>query len=191
MDSFAAYQNSIRPTAIYADVNNGARSRAAHITFAALDLCIHAGAVADKVKKVVRDDDGTITEEKREFITRRSSDARDAAKTLTGERIGSPAPRIEPGNEVTANKLSYLALGLCGESAEVAEKIAAALSTDGGTLTEDQRAGILKEAGDTLWYLTRLVDELKSNIGSVALDNLHKVRDRRERGVSQGSGDDR
>lgn len=191
MDSFAAYQNAIRPTALYANVNNGARAKAAPLTFAALDLCVHAGAVADKVKKVVRDDNGTVTEDNREFITKRSSDARDAAKALTGERIGSPAPLISPENEVIANKLSYLALGLCGESAEVAEKVTAALSTDGGTLTEDQRAGILKEAGDTLWYLTRLVDELKADIGSVARDNMHKVLDRRERGVTQGSGDDR
>ncbi len=92
---------------------------------------------------------------------------------------------------MTANKLTYLALGLCGESAEVAEKVVGALFDGGGSLTPEQREGILKEAGDTLWYLARLVDELKADLGSVASDNIRKVTSRRERGVTQGSGDDR
>ena len=191
MDSFAAYQNSIRPTAIYANVNNGARSKAAPLTHAALDLCIHAGAVADKAKKVVRDNDGELTDDKRSFIVARAAAAVDAAHTVAGARIGTNTPHISPENNVTANKLTYLALGLCGESAEVAEKVVEALFADGGSLTPEQREGILKEAGDTLWYLARLVDELKSDLGSVAADNIRKVTSRRERGVTQGSGDDR
>ena len=190
MDSFAAYQNSIRPTALYADVNNGARAKAAPLTHAALDLCIHAGAVADKAKKVVRDDGGDITDDKRAFVMARANSARISAESLGQMRVAT-APVIAPENEVTANKLTYLALGLCGESAEVAEKISAALNDNGGALSADARQGILKEAGDTLWYLTRLVDELQSHIGDVAQDNLAKVTSRRERGVTQGSGDDR
>ena len=191
MDSFAAYQNSIRPTAIYANVNNGARSKAAPLTHAALDLCIHAGAVADKAKKVVRDNDGELTDDKKTFIVARAAAAMDAAHAVTGARIGNSIPRISPENDVTANKLTYLALGLCGESAEVAEKVVGALFDGGGALTPEQREGILKEAGDTLWYLARLVDELKADLGSVASDNIRKVTSRRERGVTQGSGDDR
>ncbi len=190
MDSFAAYQNSIRPSGVYAN-SNGARSKAASLTHAALDLCIHAGAVADKVKKVVRDDDGVLPDDKRVFIFARAGAARQAAESVVGMRIGSAVPTIAPENEVIANKLSYLALGLFGEASEVAEKVVAALSDDGGAISEDARAGILTEAGDTLWYLTRLVDELKADIGGVARDNLHKVTDRRARGVTRGSGDNR
>ena len=191
MDSFAAYQNSIRPTAIYANVNNGARSKAAPLIHTSLDLCVHAGAVADKVKKVVRDDNGNLPEDKRVFVTTRASAAVEAAQILTGERLGKDAPTISPENEVIANKLAYVALGLCGESAETAEKIAHALATNGGSLSDDERISILKEAGDVLWYLTRLVDELGGNIGDVAQGNLEKVTDRRSRGVTKGSGDNR
>lgn len=191
MDSFAAYQNSIRPTAVYANVNNGARAKAAPITHAALELCIHTGAVADKVKKIVRDDDGDMTEDKRTFIVARAAAARDAAESVAGNRIGLNVPVIAEENEVTANKLTYLALGLCGESSEVAEKVCAALSGNFGALSDEARAGILKEAGDTLWYLTRIVDELNAHIGDVARDNIRKVTDRRARGVTKGSGDDR
>lgn len=189
MDSFAAYQNSIRPSGVYAN-SNGARSKAASLTHAALDLCIHAGAVADKVKKVVRDDDGVLPDDKRAFVMARADSARISAESL-GQIRGASTPVIAPENEVIANKLTYLSLGLCGESAEVAEKIDAALREDGGALSEGARQGILKEAGDTLWYLTRLVDELSAHIGDVAQGNLAKVTSRRERGVTQGSGDDR
>jgi len=190
MDSFSAYQNTIRPTAIYANVNNGARAHSARLTMAALDLCVHAGAIADKSKKVVRDDNGTLTDEKRDFIAARAEAAVNAAEAVVRAETAVPLPDLAPEDEVTALKLSYLALGLCGESSEVAEKIVAVLE-NGGTLTDEARRGIISEVGDTLWYLTRLVDELGSHMGEVARSNLDKVTSRRARGVSQGSGDDR
>lgn len=82
--------------------------------------------------------------------------------------------------------LEYLALGLNGESGEVAEKIKKHIR-DGKELDED----FAKELGDVFWYLVRLIDELDSDIETVADQNLDKLFDRKERGKIQGSGDNR
>jgi NTP pyrophosphatase (non-canonical NTP hydrolase) len=55
---------------------------------------------------------------------------------------------------------------------------------------EDLRALAL-ELGDVLWYVSVLAGELGFDLQEVAKMNLQKLRDRRERGVLQGSGDNR
>jgi len=82
--------------------------------------------------------------------------------------------------------IEYLALGLNGESGEVAEKIKKHIR-DGKELDED----FAKELGDVLWYLTRLVDELDASLQEVAQKNLDKLFDRQERGKIKGEGDNR
>jgi len=82
--------------------------------------------------------------------------------------------------------LEYLALGLNGESGEVAEKIKKHIR-DGKELDED----FAKELGDVLWYLARLIDELDADFSEVADANLDKLFDRKDRDKLQGSGDNR
>lgn len=72
----------------------------------------------------------------------------------------------------------YLAIGLAGEAGEVANEIKKVASKDGGVLTETRRTAILDEAGDVLWYLTRLIDELGSNLALVARNNQSKLEGR-------------
>lgn len=82
--------------------------------------------------------------------------------------------------------LMYAALGFAGEAGEIANKI-----------KKYYRDGVLdanavrKECGDALWYLARIIDELTGWLGAVAEQNLDKLEDRKDRGVLQGSGDDR
>lgn len=84
------------------------------------------------------------------------------------------------------NALEYLALGLNGESGEVAEKIKKVIRGD-REIDED----LVDELGDVLWYLARLLDEIGEDFDDVANKNLSKLLDRKERDVLKGSGDDR
>lgn len=85
--------------------------------------------------------------------------------------------------------LTYPALKLCGEAGEVAEKIGKYFR-DGGDMT-DLRAGLLKELGDVLWYISALSNELGFNLSEVAEANIEKLKGRAVRGTLGGSGDDR
>ena len=85
----------------------------------------------------------------------------------------------------------YPTLGLAGEVGEVAEKVKKIYRDDGGEITKEKRAALVKELGDVLWYLATLAGDLGIDLGDVAEENLKKLRDRAERKKLQGSGDSR
>ena len=58
---FSEYQTRSRVTAVYPDAGS-------NIVYPALGLCGEAGETAEKIKKAIRDDAGTLTEERREAI---------------------------------------------------------------------------------------------------------------------------
>ena len=80
----------------------------------------------------------------------------------------------------------YPALGLVGESGEVAEKIKKWIR-DGNL----DRTAIEKELGDVLWYISALAGDLDLDLEQIAERNIQKLVDRSARGKLQGSGDDR
>jgi NTP pyrophosphatase (non-canonical NTP hydrolase) len=85
--------------------------------------------------------------------------------------------------------LSYLAMGLSGEAGEVAGKIKKALRDghDRRTVIE----GVGAELGDVIWYISEIATELGLSLEEVAVGNMEKLADRKQRGVLQGSGDER
>jgi NTP pyrophosphatase (non-canonical NTP hydrolase) len=81
--------------------------------------------------------------------------------------------------------------GLMGESGEVAEKFKKLIRDKKGVMTDEDKAEILKELGDILWYVNSVARLLGSSLEAVAEKNLDKVLSRKERGVTTGSGDNR
>jgi NTP pyrophosphatase (non-canonical NTP hydrolase) len=97
---------------------------------------------------------------------------------------------IYPGQGEFAG-LTYVALGLNGEAGETAEKIKKAWRDDDGEITDDRRDEIIKELGDTFWYAAQICTEINISMSEVAERNLIKLADRRRRGMTSGSGDNR
>lgn len=83
----------------------------------------------------------------------------------------------------------YPVLGLTGEAGEIAEKVKKWLRGDKGA--ELDKAALLKELGDPLWYITSLAADLGFTLQDVVNANVEKLTSRKERGVLKGSGDDR
>lgn len=84
-------------------------------------------------------------------------------------------------------KLTYPILGLVGEAGEVANKYKKVLRDN----NEKELQAIPSELGDVLWYLANICSDLGITLEAIALDNIHKLLDRKERGVLGGSGDNR
>lgn len=78
--------------------------------------------------------------------------------------------------------LQYVVLGLNGEAGEVAEQIKKAMRNDGGELSAERIEMLKKEAGDVLWYLTRLAAELNTTLDEIAEINVEKLYGRKEKG---------
>jgi NTP pyrophosphatase (non-canonical NTP hydrolase) len=88
-------------------------------------------------------------------------------------------------------RLTYAVDGLNGEAGEIAEHAKKALRDDKCELTMERRAAIRKELGDVMWYAARIAVELDISLDDVAAENMSKLRDRKERDVLGGSGDER
>jgi len=64
---FNEYQKAARSTAIYPNIGN-------NFIYPTLGLCGESGEVAEKVKKIIRDDGGIISDEKRALLKKEISD---------------------------------------------------------------------------------------------------------------------
>lgn len=81
----------------------------------------------------------------------------------------------------------YPALGLAGEVGELLNKIKKQ-ARDGRELDKED---IKAELGDVLWYVSQIAHEMGISLDDVAAHNIKKLGNRKERGVINGSGDDR
>ena len=85
----------------------------------------------------------------------------------------------------------YPALGLAGEAGEVAERVKKLYRDANGKVDSAFYIQLKKELGDVLWYVANLASEAGMSLGNIADNNLLKLRDRKNRGVLHGDGEER
>lgn len=113
-----------------------------------------------------------------------------SAYTFNNYQNDTATTAIYPGAGTgSPEAFAYLCLKLNGEVGEVGEAYAKFLRGD-YEWAECKRI-IRKELGDVLWYVSQICSELDEKIGEIANDNIHKLADRKQRGVIRGSGNDR
>ncbi|MCA9344104.1 MAG: nucleoside triphosphate pyrophosphohydrolase family protein [Candidatus Nomurabacteria bacterium] len=83
------------------------------------------------------------------------------------------------------------AMGIAGEAGEVIEKWKKIVAYNDGEITDDDRLEIKKELGDVVWYVALLAHSLGLSLNEVMELNVAKLADRKKRGVTKGSGDNR
>ncbi len=89
------------------------------------------------------------------------------------------------------SKIIYPALGLSNEAGEVLGKIKKVLRDNNGVYSPASVVEIGKEIGDVRWYIAALSRDLGLDMNAIAENNITKLKDRMNRGVIQGSGDNR
>lgn len=90
--------------------------------------------------------------------------------------------RLETADE------AYALFGLIGEVGELFGYIAKVIR-DGEKA--DHQEYVKKELGDILWFVSAIAYDHGLRMNELATSNLMKLRSRMERGVIQGSGDNR
>lgn len=119
------------------------------------------------------------------------------AERAAAEQTARPVVDFYSYQQATAetaiytSRVLYPALGLASEAGEVAGKVKKVLRDRGGVPTEADRDALKAELGDVLWYVARLAADLNIPLQEIAEANISKLRDRANRGVIQGSGDNR
>ena len=84
-------------------------------------------------------------------------------------------------------KITYPLLGLIGEVGEFANKYKKVIR-DGKVFSKED---MVSELGDILWYLSAIATDANLNLSAIAYMNIDKLRDRQQRNVLGGSGDNR
>lgn len=87
--------------------------------------------------------------------------------------------------------LCYAALGMCEEAGEFAGRLKKIVRDKNSIISDEDHLLLKKEIGDQLWYLCDAAFDLGYTLEEIAIENLNKVRDRAERGVISGEGDNR
>ena len=82
-------------------------------------------------------------------------------------------------------------LGLTGEAGETADKIKKLLRDKNGKFTDEDKDGVKKELGDTLWYVAAIARYLGIPLSEVASSNIDKLESRYQRNQIHGAGDER
>lgn len=82
-------------------------------------------------------------------------------------------------------------MGIAGEAGEVVEKWKKIVAYREGVITDQDKLGLKKEMGDVVWYVAVLANSLGMTFEEVMQLNVDKLRDRMERGVTKGTGDNR
>lgn len=85
----------------------------------------------------------------------------------------------------------YCGLGASAEMGELCNKLKKVIRDRNGEFSADEKAKIMDEIGDCLWYLSQLCTELEIDFSHVPVRNLEKLASRYTRGTISGSGDNR
>lgn len=85
----------------------------------------------------------------------------------------------------------YCTLGLLGEAGEIAEKMKKIIRDKNCQISIEDNELLKKESGDCLWYVGADAKELGTTLTDIAQINIDKLQSRKQRGVLQGSGDNR
>lgn len=87
------------------------------------------------------------------------------------------------------SKISYLALAICGEAGELADKVKKVLRDKNGQFYNADLTSLALELGDILWYAANLAKVLGYELSDIAQLNIEKINGRVERGTIHGTGD--
>ena len=82
-------------------------------------------------------------------------------------------------------------LGLVGEAGETADKIKKILRDKDGAVSDEDKDLVIKELGDTLWYIAAIARYLEVPLSEVASGNIDKLESRYQRNQIHGEGDKR
>jgi NTP pyrophosphatase (non-canonical NTP hydrolase) len=150
----------------------------------------NAGWIEYRLPKIVGLPQYRLTDAGRFIRTQLLEDGLREAKYSVAqyERITGVTGLYPEGGTGSLIAINYCMLGL-GEAGECQGKLKKVWRGD--VTLDQQREKMLDEAGDILWYVTRLAIELGESLQGLIDRNGDKVLDRLERGVIKGDGDNR
>ena len=98
---------------------------------------------------------------------------------------------FKPSGDYNTVSVVEKVLGLAGEAGETADKVKKILRDKNGLISDVDKREVVKELGDTLWYISAISSYLGVELEEVAKQNIDKLESRRRRNQLHGEGDNR
>lgn len=134
------------------------------MVYATLGVGGEAGEVSEQVKKTWRDDGADIQAAINAAVVKTK------ARVIEWQREDDPPDHIDVIFD------------------ELGKEISIAFNPP---LTPERRAKLIKEMGDTLWYISQLATEIDADLVGIAQSNINKLRARWREDLIHGEGSDR
>jgi hypothetical protein len=186
------YQNAARNTAIYLKVENS------KMIYPALGLVGECGEVAEKIKKMIRDDDNEITPERREAIRKELGDVMwYVANICCDIDWDMKSIYIDPGS--LARNIQHLVFPrLILEMVRSTSLVASQLEkwyygkyTANAIKLSNKSLDTRQHLGNILNCVNEIAFRCGFTLEEIYTSNIEKLLSRKARGKLGGSGDDR
>ncbi len=184
------YQQDAVSTAQYPVSTSDFDESQTALIYQALWMAGFVGNICNQVKKMLRDDNGVLTEDRKQVLDKLIDSAIQSLGWL-GQSINKESNVSEKLNLDECIGLCYTSLGLIGEAGEFCDKAKHLMETDDEETIIKIKEDLCDELGDVEWYVASSAKELDRKLDSICEDNLAKLKDREERNVIQGSGNNR
>lgn len=189
--NLAEYQKKARSTAIYADKQN------TRMVYPALGLVGECGEVAEKIKKLIRDDDGQITQKRADAVAKELGDccwylANIAVETNLELEMMYSMRGASNVQRVRRLDLPRLVLHMNRHAIDVATALEAWLYTNGGRAEHQyQYIEIPQHITSILACIEEMAHRFGFTLEEIYVANIDKLAGRKKRGKLQGDGDNR
>lgn len=178
--TFVEYQKQARSTAIYKNIGKDKR-------YPLLGLIGETGEVAEKIKKIMRDDNHIITEEKKQAINKELGDVLwYLANICEDNKIKHNFFECTPISKdpLTFDDLVQCIFWMIQSIDDLIKE-----SSYENDLIDSNKIGAFVQY--IMQYIITICKFFSFDIEAVAINNIEKLLDRKKRGVLMGTGDNR
>ncbi len=191
MMNLSEYQKKARTTAICTQIND------TQIIYPALGLIGECGELADKIKKIIRDDGGEITPDRKEGVKKECGDVMWYCANICCEMGSDLDVMYKMRGYFISQKIKKLPLPrlifcLHRHAAEAAALLESWYYKDHGSPSQIGRyVGIHNNITHILVCITEIAKKFGYTLEEVCVANMEKLARRKSRGTLHGEGDDR
>lgn len=189
--NLSEYQKKARSTAIYTKIDD------TRIIYPALGLIGECGELADKIKKIIRDDGGEITPDRKESIKKECGDIIWYCANICCEMDSDLEVMYQMrgyfiSQHIKGLDLVRLVFCLNRHAAKTAELLESWYYRDHGALGKIGRyVSIHNNITNILVCIEKIAQKFDYTLQEVCNANIEKLAGRKSRGTLGGNGDDR
>lgn len=188
--NLSEYQKMARSTAIYLDIDNS------RLLYPALGIVGECGEVVEKIKKLLRDDNGEMKPDRAAAIAKELGDCCWYLANICCDTGHDLDMIYDMRNSSTIHQiheleLPQLVLQMSRYATEIAERLETWYYKYRGRPGEGSRFSLPDRMSLIITYIEEVANRCGFTLEDICLANIEKLANRKDRGTLKGEGDNR